>query len=62
MNHYPDLTGPGSHWSHSCAGLRLWGKAIDNLQTLKDLGADHYLAKPIGRHELLEVVGRLLAQ
>ncbi|MEE8225497.1 MAG: response regulator [Kiloniellales bacterium] len=40
----------------------VWGKAIDNLQTLKDLGADHYLAKPIGRHELLEVVGRLLAQ
>ncbi len=40
----------------------VWGKAIDNLQTLKDLGADHCLAKPIGRDELLEVVGRLLAQ
>ena len=40
----------------------VWGKAIDTLQTLKDLGADHCLAKPIGRDELLEVVGRLLAQ
>ena len=40
----------------------VWGKAIDYLETLKDLGADHCLAKPIGRDELLEVVGRLLAQ
>ncbi len=40
----------------------VWGKEIDYLQTLKDLGADHCLAKPIGRDELLEVVGRLLPQ
>ncbi len=39
----------------------VWGKGIDNLQTLKDLGSDHYLAKPIGRDKLLEVVGKLLA-
>jgi DNA-binding response OmpR family regulator len=40
----------------------VWGSEIDYLETLKDLGADHCLAKPIGRDELLEVVGRLLAQ
>ncbi len=40
----------------------VWGKEIDYLETLKDLGADHCLAKPIGRDELLEVVGRLLPQ
>jgi DNA-binding response OmpR family regulator len=40
----------------------VWGKAIDNLPTLEDVGADHCLAKPIGRDELLEVIERLLGQ
>ena len=40
----------------------VWGKEIDYLQTLKELGANHYLAKPIRRDELLGVIGRLLAQ
>ncbi len=40
----------------------VWGNEIDYLHTPKDLGANHCLAKPIGRDELLEVVGRLLAR
>jgi DNA-binding response OmpR family regulator len=40
----------------------VWGKEIDHLQTLKNFGANHCLTKPLGRDELLEVVGRLLAQ
>ena len=40
----------------------VWGKEIDYLQTLKGLGANHCLAKPIGRDDLLEVIGKLLPQ
>ena len=40
----------------------VWGKEIDYLQTLKELGANHCLAKPIRRDDLLGVIGKLLPQ
>ena len=40
----------------------VWGKEIDCLQTIKNLGANHCLAKPIHRDDLLGVMGKLLSQ
>ena len=40
----------------------VWGKEIDYLQSVRGLGADRCLAKPLGRDDLLAAIRKLLPQ